>query len=205
MVKAVMLALAASFCTATSSVCQRLGAATAPGGERFSPRLLLYLVRQPIWLAGIASMILGFVFQGAALHCGDLALVQPILATELLFVFAYMALIRTQGVARHDWLAAAAMAAGLGVFLFTASPSGGHLHAQAASWWFAGVSAIGLSVVATVIAFTPMRRGSAPSPARKAATLGVATGISWGFVAAVIKELSSHTNEGLGIFLTWSP
>ncbi|MGD0381394.1 MAG: DMT family transporter [Acidimicrobiales bacterium] len=205
MVRAVMLALAASFCTATSSVCQRLGAATAPGGERFSPRLLLYLVRQPIWLAGIASMILGFVFQVAALHYGDLALVQPILATELLFVFAYMALIRTQGVARHDWLAAAAMAAGLGVFLFTASPSGGHLHADAASWWFAGISALGLAIVATVVAFTPMRRGSPPSPARKAAILGVATGISWGFVAAVIKELSSHTNEGFNVFTTWSP
>jgi drug/metabolite transporter (DMT)-like permease len=205
MVRAVMLALAASFCTATSSVCQRLGAATAPGGERLSPRLFLYLVRQPIWLAGIASLILGFVFQVAALHYGDLALVQPILATELLFVFAYMAIIGTKRVVRHDWLAAAAMAAGLAVFLFAASPSGGHLHAQAASWWFAGISALGLAVIAAVVAFTPMRRGIPVSPARKAATLGVATGISWGFVAAIIKELSSHTGEGFRIFLTWSP
>ena len=205
MVKAVMLALAASFCTATSSVCQRLGAATAPGGERFSPRLLLYLVRQPIWLAGIGSMILGFVFQVAALHYGDLALVQPILATELLFVFAYMAVIGTGRVARHDWLAAAAMAAGHGVFLFTASPSGGHLHAPATFWWLAGISALGLALVAALVAFTPMRRGVAPSPGRKAATLGVATGISWGFLAAVIKELSSHTSSGFAIFLTWSP
>ena len=200
-----MLALAASFCTATSSVCQRLGAATAPGGESLSPRLFLYLVRQPIWLAGMASMILGFVFQVAALHYGDLALVQPILATELLFVFAYMAIIGTKRVVRHDWMAAAAMAAGLAVFLFAASPSGGHLHAQAASWWFAGISALGLALIATVMAFTPMRRGVPVSPARKAATLGVATGISWGFVAAIIKELSSHTGEGFRIFLTWSP
>ena len=205
MVKAVILALAASFCTATSSVCQRLGAAPAPGGDKLSPRLLLYLVRQPIWLAGVASMILGFVFQIAALHFGDLALVQPILATELLFVFSYMALSGTRRVARHDWLAAAAMAAGLGVFLFTASPSGGHLHAQSSSWWFAGVSALGLALVATAMAFLPVRRGSPPSPARKAATLGVATGISWGFVAAVIKELSAHTGSGFGLFLTWSP
>jgi drug/metabolite transporter (DMT)-like permease len=205
MVKAIILALAASFCTATSSVCQRLGAATAPGGERFSPRLLLYLVRQPIWLAGIGSMILGFVFQITALHFGDLALVQPILATELLFVFAYMAVIGTRRVARHDWLAAAAMAAGLGVFLFTADPSGGHLHAAASSWWFAGVSALGLTVITAAVAFTPFRRGAPPSPARKAATLGVATGISWGFVAAVIKELSSHTGGGFSVLLTWSP
>ena len=200
-----MLALAASFCTATSSVCQRLGAATAPGGERLSPRLLLYLARQKVWLAGVASMILGFVFQVTALHYGDLALVQPILASELLFVFAYMAVIGTRHVARHDWLAATAMAAGLGVFLFTADPSGGHLHASATSWWFAGVSALGLTVIATVLAFVRLPDAASPSPARRAATLGVATGISWGFLAAVIKELSSHTGSGLGIFLTWSP
>ena len=205
MLKAVILALAASFCTATSSVCQRLGAAPAPGGETFSPRLLLYLVRQPIWLAGVASMILGFVFQVAALHFGTLAMVQPILATELLFVFAYMALIGSRRVLRHDWLAAAAMAAGLGVFLFTSNPSGGHLHAPASAWWFAGVSALGLAAITTGLAFTPLRRGSPPSPARRAATLGVATGISWGFVAAVIKELSAHTGGGFGLFLTWSP
>jgi len=35
--------------------------------------------------------------------------------------------------------------------------------------------------------------------------LGVATGISWGFMAAVIKELSSHIDDGIGaIFGTWS-
>src|SRR5579863_7084693 len=205
MVKAVILAVVASFCTATSSVCQRLGAAPAPGGERLSPRLVLYLVKQPIWLVGVASMILGFVFQVAALHFGDLALVQPILATEVLFVFAYMAVAGTKRVARQDWLAAGAMAVGLGVFLFTANPSGGRLHAEATSWWLAGVSVLGLTAIATVMAFAPLRRGAPPSPARKAATLGVATGISWGFVAAVIKELSSHTGAGFSIFLTWSP
>jgi len=205
-VKAVALAVAASFCTATSSMCQRLGAAPAPGGDKFSARLLVYLVRQPIWLAGVGSMILGFVFQIIALHYGSLALVQPILATELLFVFAYMALIGSNRVQRQDWLAGGAMAAGLGVFLFTADPSGGHLHSPAASWWFAGVSAFGLTVLVAAAAYIRLPGRSAPSPARRAATLGVATGISWGFVAAVIKELSSHTSGGFGaIFTTWSP
>ncbi|MGD0254191.1 MAG: DMT family transporter [Acidimicrobiales bacterium] len=205
MPKAIVLALAASFCTATSSVCQRLGAATAPGAGTFSLKLLLYLVRQPIWLVGVASMILGFVFQVTALHFGSLALVQPILATELLFVFSYMAVIGSGRVLRSDWVAATAMALGLGVFLFTASPSGGHLHASATSWWLSGFSAMGLAVIATVAAFIPLRRGTRPSPARRAATLGVATGISWGFVAAVIKELSSHTGGPGVLFSTWSP
>ncbi len=204
MPKAVVLALAASFCTATSSVCQRLGATTAPEGKGFDPRLILYLVRQPIWIAGVGSMILGFVFQVTALHFGDLALVQPILATELLFVFAYMAVIGSHQVLPSDWMAATAMAAGLGVFLFTAAPSGGRLHPSATSWWLAGVSALGLAAIAAALAYVPLGRNERPSATRRAATLGIATGISWGFVAAVIKELSSHRSFS-AVFTSWSP
>lgn len=204
MPKAVVLATVASFFTATSSVCQRVGASTAPTGQSFSPKLLLHLVRQPIWLAGVASMILGFVFQVVALHFGSLALVQPIFASELLFVFAYMAIIGSRQVLKKDWMAATAMAAGLSMFLFTASPSGGRLHPPATLWWLAGVSALGLATLATVAAYVPVHRGSAPSPSRRAAILGVATGISWGFVAAVIKELSAHKTVGSAL-ASWTP
>lgn len=205
MITAVTVALAASLFTATSSVCQRLGAAPAPGGDRFSLRLMLYLVRQPVWLAGVASMILGFLLQVTALRFGSLALVQPILASELIFVFAWMALLGSRRVLRSDWLAAVAMALGLGVFLSTADPSGGELHASAPAWWFAGISAMGLAVLIAASAYAPLRRGVRPSPARKAALLGVATGVSWGFVAAIIKELSSHLGDGItGVLSSWS-
>ena len=62
-------------------------------------------------------MIGGFIFQITALRYGDLALVQPILAAELLFVFGYLAIAGSRRVTGRDWLAAAAMSAGLGVFL----------------------------------------------------------------------------------------
>ena len=201
---AVALAVIASFCTATSSVCQRIGASTAPTGEKFTLKLLLYLVRQPIWLAGVASLILGFGFQVVALRFGGLALVQPIFASELLFVFGYMAVIGRQRLLKTDWMAAIAMAAGLSVFLFTAAPSGGRLHPPATLWWFAGISALGLAVLATVAAYIPLRRGARPSPARKAATIGIATGVSWGFVAAVIKEMSTHKTVGSAL-MSWTP
>lgn len=206
MALAVLLAILASLLTATSSICQRMGAATAPGQDGFSARLILYLVRQPVWVAGVMSMIFGFLLQVAALHFGTLAMVQPILASELVFVFAYMALHGSRRVLRSDWLAAIAMSLGLGIFLGTADPSGGRLHASALAWWFSGLSVLGLTVLVSVTAYAPLRRGSPPSAARKAATLGVATGIAWGFVAAIIKELSSHvTNGPSGLFSTWSP
>jgi drug/metabolite transporter (DMT)-like permease len=204
MEKAILLAIAASLCTATASVCQRLGARSNETAG-FDVWLVFRLARRPVWLLGVASMILGFGFQLSALRYGELALVQPILAVELLFVFGYLAVsARGVRVKRRDWLAAAAMSAGIGLFLFLASPSGGRLHAPGSSWWLAGLATFAVVLLALAVALGPGNRPGA-SRARRAAVLGAATGISWGFVAAVIKELSSHLGDGIGaIFSSWS-
>jgi drug/metabolite transporter (DMT)-like permease len=200
---AILLAVAASLCTATSSVCQRM-AAKSSQATGFDAQLVFRLARRPVWLLGIASMILGFIFQLTALHFGALALVQPILAAELLFVFGYLAVAGSGRVKRRDWLAAAVMSAGIGVFLRVASPSGGRLHAPGSSWLVAGLVVVGVALMALAVAFGLGRRPGA-SGTRRAAVLGAATGISWGFMAAVIKELSSHLDDGIGAFVTsWS-
>ena len=199
---AILLSLAASLCTATASVCQRLGARRANDGEMrgFDPLLVFRLARQPAWLLGFASMLAGFGFQISALRFGPLALVQPILAVELLWVFGYLVLRAGGRQARwREWGAAIAMSAGISAFLRAAAPTGGHEHAPAADWWLAGLAA-GAAVAIAVAA-----AGDGPPP-RRAACLGIATGIAWGFVAAVIKELSSHLTAGpAAIFSTWSP
>jgi drug/metabolite transporter (DMT)-like permease len=203
---AILLAVAASLCTATASVCQRLGAKSSES-ESFDARLVFRLARRPIWLLGVASMILGFIFQLTALHFGALALVQPILALELLFVFGYLAAAsrRRVKVRRRDWLGAAAMSAGIGIFLWLASPSGGRLHAPGTLWLLAGLVTFGVVLAALAVAFGLGGRPGA-SRSRRTAVLGAATGVSWGFVAAVIKELSSHLDDGAGaVFSTWSP
>jgi hypothetical protein len=134
--KAIVLAVAASLCTATASLCQRKGArSTQTAGFDVRVRLVVRLARRPAWLLGIASMIGGFVFQLTALRSGGLALVQPVLAAELLFVFGYLAVAGARRVKRRDWLAAAAMSDGLGVFLRLASPSGGRLRRATRGCW----------------------------------------------------------------------
>jgi drug/metabolite transporter (DMT)-like permease len=207
MEKAILLAVAASFCTATASIAQRQGARKVRTAGGFDIGLLFRLAHRPIWLLGIASMILGFGFQLTALHFGPLALVQPIMAVELLLVFGYMAVAgrRRVRIKRRDWLAAAAMSAGVAGFLAVASPSGGRAHAPAPAWTLAGLVTLGIVVVAVATSVRPGRRMMASS-SRRAAVLGAVTGITWGFVAAVIKELSSHLGSGLaGVFSTWSP
>src|ERR1700727_1323517 len=124
MEKAILLAVAGSLCTATASVCPRIGARSSETAG-FDVWLVFRLARQPVWLLGVASMILGFIFQLTALHFGALALVQPILALELLFVFGYLAVAgrRRVKVRRRDWLGAGAMSAGSRIFLWLAAPS----------------------------------------------------------------------------------
>ena len=203
---AVLLSLAASFCTATSSVCQRLGArgldAREPGVTGFDPMLVFRLARRPVWLLGFTCMIAGFAFQVSALHFGPLALVQPILAVELLFVFGYLGtLTRCRGLRWREWAAAAAMSAGLAVFLRAASPSGGRPHAPATLWWAAGL----LTLLAVVLAVAAAGFGKHVPASRRAACLGIATGIAWGFVAAVIKEMSSRLDGGpSAVFTNWA-
>jgi drug/metabolite transporter (DMT)-like permease len=206
---AILLSLVACFCTATASVCQRLGARsleqTPAKSGGFDPWLVFRLARQPAWLLGLICMIAGFAFQVSALRFGPLALVQPILAIELLFVFGYLALLpaaRRVGprVRWRDWLAVAVMSAGISLFLRAANPSGGRDHAPAGLWWLSGLAT--LVVVAITITLAERVAGSS---SRRAALLGVATGITWGFVAAVIKELSSHVAGGpADIFTNWS-
>ena len=200
---AILLAVAASLCTATSSVCQRMGAKSSqPTG--FDAGLVFRLARRPVWLLGVASLIGGFVLQLTALRFGALALVQPILAAELVFVFGYLVVAGSGRVKRRDWLAAAAMSAGIGVFLKVASPSGGRLHAPGSSWLVAGLATAGVVLLAVAVAFG-LGRCPGASGTRRAAVLGAATGISWGFMAAVIKELSSHLDDGAGAILSsWS-
>jgi hypothetical protein len=96
------------------------------------------------------------------------------------------------------------MSAGIGVFLRLAAPSGGRLHAPGSSWLLAGLVTAGVVLAAVAVAFGLRGRPGA-SRSRRAAVLGSATGISWGFMAAVIKELSSHLGGGIGaIVTTWS-
>src|SRR5258708_29157418 len=106
----------------------------------------------------MASMILGFAYQVSALRFGTLALVQHVLALELLLVFGFMTVAGGRARVRpRDWLAAVAMTAGIGLFLALAAPSGGRPHAPASSWWLAGLATLAIVVLALAAAFRPGR------------------------------------------------
>ena len=121
---AVIFALAAAACFALGSLVQQ-GVARESGQGILRFRLLLALLRQPRWVAGVALSAGSFVIQGAALAFGPLTLVQPLAATDVLFVLPFIARRNRRGLTRRDAAGALTVTAGIVVFLAVSPPSGG--------------------------------------------------------------------------------
>ena len=80
---------------------------------------------RPIWLAGTAGDTLGYVAQAIALALGSLVLVQPLLATSLLFALPLGAWWAGRRLRRSDGVWALVLTAALGVFLVSGQPHRG--------------------------------------------------------------------------------
>lgn len=207
MTSGIVLSLVASVFTAGASVAQRAAAAPAPGELRFSWRLIVFLLRRPVWFLGIVCMIAAFGFQVAALHFAGLSLVQPVIASELLFVFAFLAVRHRGRVKLRDWAAATGMALALAGFLYLASPHGGSVSRPGGFTWFlAAMATVVGAGAAAGLAVVRLRSAEPTTAARKAAMLAMSAAVIWGFVDAVIKEFSAQAGHGAYALLTgWSP
>ena len=103
---AVLLALAGSACYAVAAVTQQRAAAQLAAGRAFDPGVLVRLGRRPAWLAGLAAVIAGFALQAAALGLGRLVVIEPVLASGLLFALALAAWRDRRPLRRAEWAAA---------------------------------------------------------------------------------------------------
>jgi drug/metabolite transporter (DMT)-like permease len=190
-----ILALGAALLFAFGTVLQQKEAAAAPGEQALKAGFVLRLARRPVWLAGMAADGAGYVCQAAALGVGRLVVVQPLLASTVVFALPIGAWILDQRAGRREWIAAAVVTAGLGVFLVLADPSGGRGDATTAGW--AVIGAVTVPICGGLILAS---RGRAP--ALKASLLGIATGILWGISAALTKAVVEGLDEGIVFLLT---
>ena len=193
----VVLALAAALLFALGTVFQQEEAAKATDDTALSLRFLLTLVRRPRWLAGMGADAGGFVAQAAALGIGRLVVVQPLLATTVVFALPLGRRFTGQTITRRQLAAAAAVAAGLGAFLALADPEGGREDASGGAWLAA--FAIAAAICGPLVAAA--RRAS---PSVKASLLGVATGILWGLSAGLTKAVVEDLDQGvLDLLADW--
>ena len=121
---AVVAALGSSLAYAITAVTEQLGTHRVQSRRALSPELLLDLIKQPLWLAGVGANVASFALQVVALRFGPLALVEPILVCDLIFAGLISAILRK----RADLVTGAgivACAAGVVGFLVIARPSAG--------------------------------------------------------------------------------
>lgn len=179
---AAVLALISAAIFALGTVLQQRAAMTEPDDRAASNTILLRLATHPVWLAGIAAYGLAYLVQAAALGSGQIVVVQPILATTIVFALPLGVWISHQRISRRDVLAAVAVTVGLGAFLLFSDPDGGRQSAPTGEWLLAG--GVVLAAVVALVAAGRKRSG-----ALKAALLGTAAGLTFGLLSCLTKEV----------------
>lgn len=195
-----VLALGAALLFAVGSVVQQRSASEAPPNFSLSLRLLLWLVRKPLWLVGVGTAIVGNVLSGSALALGSVALVQPLLVTRLLFALPLAAALVRQRIPNRDLLGAAAAAIGLGTFVVAGHPQQLAQASPSALTWGLAIGSLGALTIVLVVIAKSLR------PARQAPVLGVGAGLLFGLQAGLMQTAVHHFTDGgvSGVLLTWS-
>ncbi|TWP36496.1 DMT family transporter [Leekyejoonella antrihumi] len=183
-------------------VLQQRVAAHAALSELLSYRLLLHLMRIREWWFGIGAMVCGQLLGGLALQLGPVALVEPLLSTNLLFAFLIAGAMSRRRPRWHEVGGALLLSAALGVFIAVGDPQAPK-HPTAS--WSVGLLAVCIvaGVVFTLVAVAKSRGMS--HLATEAVLLASAAGILYGMQdvstqAALIK----FDDRGL-MFLINSP
>jgi uncharacterized membrane protein (DUF485 family) len=188
-----MAAVAAALVFGISSVAEQRGTRRVKERQALSPRLLLDLVRDPLWVTAIGATVLGFTLQVIALKFGRLAVVEPLLICDLIFAV----LINAQLRGKRDpvlFIGAGACAAGVAGFLVIGHPSGGKSTVGAYVLLPLGVTLAALVAGCLYIA----KRNKNLRPL----ALALACGVNFGIAAFLVKIV---TGVGLHHLLTTWP
>ena len=183
---AVPAAVAGAASFGLASAVQQRATKQVPTSGTLNPRLLLELIRQPMWVLGIVTVIVGLSLQLIALAFGPLVLVQPLLVTGVLFGAVFSALLARRSVDRLVVLGALGCVAGLSAFLVLARPTGATT--QHADGWALVPLAIGLGVIVLGCLAVAARC----SGAVQVAALAAATGVLYGLTAGLMKVVTGQ-------------
>ncbi len=162
-------------------VLQQYAARQEPESRFLSPRILTDLLRKPRWLIGIACMICGYLLAAWSIGHLELTLVEPLLATNLLFALILAVPLSKQAV--HWTEVSGALILCLGVALLSVSRSTKPIGLSFGSFshWPAAAIIAGIAFVSVQIGLR--QRG----PARATLT-GLAAGLVYGIQDALTRQ-----------------
>ncbi|MBD0419638.1 DMT family transporter [Streptomyces sp. TRM S81-3] len=142
-----VLGVSAACCLGFGFVLQQNAARHAPLRDFLSPRLLLDLVRVPRWLGGTGLMVAGMALGAVALGRGEVSLVEPLLATNLLFALALSRRQTRRPLGRQGWAGLTLLAGGVTAFLVAGEPRGGDAVTDPLRHWLVIGVMLGLAVL----------------------------------------------------------
>ena len=119
---AVPLSLVGAGSFAVSSVLQQSDARDRPAEESMSWRLIADLVRHRNWLIGMACVLIGFALEAMALSFAPVAVVEPLIATELVLALPIASRLRKRRLGWREWLRRGGSKRGVGMFLACPPP-----------------------------------------------------------------------------------
>ncbi|CAN3131520.1 EamA-like transporter family protein [Mycobacterium sp. smrl_JER01] len=191
-----LLAFLAAVFLAIGIVVRQRATLDVPAEHGVSAVMFQTLVRRPLWWAGTAAAVAGYLFQALALSTGSLLLVQPILVSALLFALPLSARLAHRRVTRAEWAWALLLTAALAVFVVLAKASPGDYEASLSTSAVVALvcTAAVLGCVIVAVRIVGWIR---------AVLLAVAVGVLFG-VVAVLTKLVMHvlTHEGVTAVLT---
>jgi hypothetical protein len=190
-------ALAAALCYAFAATLQHRAARQEPVRATLDPRLLVRLLRRPLWLVGGAADLTGAALHGAALTLGPLALVQPLLVSGLILAVPLEAGFDRRRPARRDLAGVVLAGAGLATFVAVAQPRPGPQPPQDAD--LVGVTATVGLLVAVLVGVA-----ARATPGWRGTLLGVATGAGYALTATLAKAvLARFGHDGWAVLTDW--
>ena len=190
MIPAVLVALLSALLFAIGSVAQQRSASQISTADASGFKLMLALIRKPLWWAGFLGDAGGYVCQAIALGLGSLLLVQPLLVVSLIFALPLSARWTGRTLGRDDWIWAGVLTLALAVFMIVGEPTEGIDSAPAHKWAYLGAAlgaAIALSAVGAMLTQGAVR----------ASMLAIATGVCFGLAAALTKGVVDQFADGL--------
>jgi drug/metabolite transporter (DMT)-like permease len=195
---AVVAALCAAFCFALGSLIQQ-GAARQAHARALRFGLLVALAHERRWLGGTAVTVLAFAIQAAALAFGPLALVQPLVATEVLFALPMIAHRNRLPLRRRDIIGGLSVVSGIAVFVAVSPPTRGVSVPGLAAWAPALAGITALTVLSASVGLRSHRTA-------RVIWLAAATAVIYALVNAVTKSsVGLFVHRGAGVLATWEP
>jgi drug/metabolite transporter (DMT)-like permease len=191
------LALLAATAFGAGTVLQQKGTLSValPSSD---PKFFRELARTPVWLAGGALQVVGWILQAAALDRGELMVVQPIVMLSLVIALPFGVWLTGQKVGRREIVAASATVLGLAVFVVVGEPAAGKETGSTEAW------VVSVLVVAALVATLTLLVRNRP-PGVAAVLLGSASGVLFGFQAAATKVFVRQLGNGvLALLENWS-